>query len=127
MKKIMFIAVMMAAMLMPGQMMARNNAKARIENRANNRREFKAESRRYDRQDKKYAKAKPKNKHNKKFRNNKPMRRPKPIIVNRPPAPRPIPPRPRPVIYHNHCCDNDVVEATATIIGIAALAAMIAD
>ena len=106
MKKMMFIAVMMAAMLMPAQMMAKNNPKARIENRVNNRKDFKAEMKRNDRRDKKFAKAKP---NNRKFRDNRPMR------------------KPRPVIYHNHCCDNDVVEATATIIGIAALAAMLAD
>ena len=120
MKKMMFIAVMMGAMLMPAQMMAKNNknnAKARIENRVDNRRDFKVKENRNNRKDKKFVNAKP----------NKPMRKPAPVIVNRPPAPRPAPPRPRPVIYHNHCCDNDVVEATATIIGIAALAAMLAD
>ena len=124
MKKMMFIAVLMSAMLMPAQMMAKNNPKARIENRVNNRKDFKADMKRNDRRDKKFAKAKP---NNRKFRDNRPMRKPRPVIVNRPPAPRPAPPRPRPVIYHNHCCDNDVVEATATIIGIAALAAMLAN
>ena len=30
-------------------------------------------------------------------------------------------------VYHNHCCDNDAVETAATIVGIATLAAILAD
>ena len=122
----MVIAVMMSAMLMPAQMMAkenRNNAKARIENRMDDRREFKA-----NRKDKKHMKAKPNKPNNKKFMKKRPMRRPAPVIVNRPPAPRPrrIPaPAPQYIYVNNY--NNDVVEAAATIVGIAALASIIAD
>lgn len=124
----MFIAVMMAAMLMPAQMMAKNNPKARIENRVNNRKDFKVEKRK---KDDKVAKARPVKPNDKKFRNNKPAKKRKPMAKMRKPAPRPKPmPRPRPVprpVYHNHCCNNDAVEAAATIVGIAALAAILAD
>ena len=126
MKKMMVIAVMMSAMLMPAQMMAKenkNNAKARIENRIGDRREFKA-----NRKEKKFMKAKPNKPNNKKFMKKRPMRRPAPVIVNRPPAPRPrrIPaPTPQYIYVNNY--NNDVVEAAATIVGIAALASIIAD
>ena len=124
MKKMMFIAVMMGAMLMPAQMMAKNNknnAKARIENRVDNRRDFKVKENRNNRKDKKFVNAKP----------NKPMRKPAPVIVNRPPAPRPaprpLPPPPPRRVYANDYYGNDIVEAAATIIGVAALASMIAN
>ena len=126
MKKMMVIAVMMSAMLMPAQMMAKenkNNAKAKIENRIGDRREFKA-----NRKEKKFMKAKPNKPNNKKFMKKRPMRRPAPVIVNRPPAPRPrrIPaPVPQYIYVNNY--NNDVVEAAATIVGIAALASIIAD
>ncbi len=130
MKKMMFIAVLMSAMLMPAQMMAKNNNrdKARVENRVNNRKDFKVEKRK---KDDKVAKARPVKPNDKKFRNNKPAKKGKPMAKMRKPAPRPKPmPRPRPVprpVYHNHCCDNDAVETAATIVGIAALAAILAD
>ena len=126
MKKMMVIAVMMSAMLMPAQMMAKenkNNAKAKIENRIGDRMEFKA-----NRKEKKFMKAKPNKPNNKKFMKKRPMRRPAPVIVNRPPAPRPrrIPaPAPQYIYVNNY--NNDVVEAAATIVGIAALASIIAD
>ena len=126
MKKMMAIAVMMSAMLIPAQMMAKenkNNAKARIENRIGDRSEFKA-----NRKEKKFMKAKPNKPNNKKFMKKRPMRRPAPVIVNRPPAPRPrrIPaPAPQYIYVNNY--NNDVVEAAATIVGIAALASLIAD
>ena len=121
MKKMMIIAVMVSTMLMPAQMMAKNNknnAKARVENRM----DFKVEAKRNDRKDKKFVNAKP----------NKPMRKPAPVIVNRPPAPRPAPrplppPPPRRRVYVNNYYDNDIVEAAATIIGAAVLASMIAN
>ena len=130
MKKMMFIAVLMSAMLMPAQMMAKNNNrdKARVENRVNNRKDFNVEKRK---KDDKVAKARPVKPNDKKFRNNKPAKKRKPMAKMRKPAPRPKPmPRPRPVprpVYHNHCCDNDAVETAATIVGIAALAAILAD
>ncbi len=135
MKKMMFIAVLMSVMLMPAQMMAKNNnrdkARARVENRVNNKRkDFKVAAKK-DKKDKKFAKARPVKHNDKKFKNNRPSRRPRAMAKMRRPAPRPRPiPRPRPVpchVYHNHCCDNDAVEAAATIVGIATLAAILAD
>ena len=138
MKKMMFIAVMMSVMLMPAQMMAKNNnrdfAKPRVEKRMDNKRDFKVSKR--NKRDDRYAKAKP---YDKKFRKNKPARKPKHMSrMRRAPRPKPMPcpayypaprprPVPRPVHYHNHCCTNDVMETAATIVGIAALASLIAD
>ncbi len=123
MKKMMFIAVMMSAMLMPAQMMAKNNReynKPKVENRMD-----------------RFEKNRPNKAYDKRFRDDKFHKKPMPMAKMRRPAPRPRPrpmpmhkhhprPVPRPV-YHNHCCDNDAVETAATIIGIAALAAMMAD
>ena len=122
----MIIAVMMSAMLMPAQMMAKNNkrdkAKARVEYRMDNKR---------DKRNDKFSKARPEKHNDKKFRNRKPARRPMPIAKAKRRAPRPMPiPRPRPVIrtvYHNHCCANEAMETAATIVSIATLAAILAD
>ena len=134
MKKMMIIAVMMSAMLMPAQMMAKNNkrvnAKARVENRMDNKRDFKVDAKRDFRNDK-FVKARPNKPNDKMFKNRKPARRPMPIAKAKRRAPRPMPiPRPRPVVgpvYHNHCCTNGVVETAATIVGIATLAAILAN
>ena len=119
MKKMMIFAVMMSMLLVPAQMMAKNNnrdfAKPRVENRMDNKRDFKVAKR--DKRNDKFAKARP-------------MKAKKPMAMAKRPAPRPKPmprPVPRPVYYHNHCCANDAVETAATIVGIAALAALIAD
>ena len=121
----MIIAVMMGAMLMPAQMMAKNdrNAKPRVENRVD-RNDRKAPNVKFD-------KAGPGKPNDKKFNNKNKARKPMPPVAMRPRRPMPKPmPRPRPVprpIYHNHCCDNDFVETAATIIGLAALVSAIAD
>ena len=125
MKKMVIIAVMMGAMLMPAQMMAKNdrNAKPRVENRVD----------RNDRKapDAKFDKARPGKPNDKKFNNKNKARKPMPPVAMKPRRPMPKPmSRPRPVprpIYHNHCCDNDFVETAATIIGLAALVSAIAD
>ena len=125
MKKMMIIAVMMGAMLMPAQMMAKENrnARPRVENRVD----------RNDRKapDAKFDKARPGKPNDKKFNNKNKARKPMPPVAMklRRPMPKPMP-RPRPAprpIYHNHCCDNDFVETAATIIGLAALVSAIAD
>ena len=137
MKKMMFIAVIMSAMLMPAQMMAKNNrdnAKPRVENRINNKKDFKVAAKRANKKDK-FAKARPIKVNDKKFRDNRRAKKPIARARMRKPAPRfkPMPrpiPRPRPLprpIYHNHCCANDVVETAATIVGMATLAALIAN
>ena len=123
----MIIAAMMSMMLMPAQMMAkdnRNNAKPRVENRVK-KNDKKVPNIKFDN-------ARPGNAENKKVdkgrkqmpqvakRAQKPMPKPMPK-----PRPRPVPPR-RP-IYNNYCCDNGFVEAAATVIGLAALIAAVAD
>ena len=129
MKKMMIFAVMMSMLLVPAQMMAKNNnrdfAKPRVENRMDNKRDFKVAKR--DKRNDKFAKARPMKAKKPMAMAKRPAPRPKPMPR---PIPRPIPrprPVPRPVYYHNHCCANDAVETAATIVGIAALAALIAD
>ena len=125
MKKMMIIAVMMSAMLMPAQMMAKENrnARPRVENRVK-KNEKRAPKIKFDN-------ARP-GKPDKKFGNRNKGRRAMPPMamrhcrpMHRPmPRPRPVPPPP---VYHNHCCENSVVETAATIIGLAALVSAIAD
>ena len=69
----MIIAVMMSAMLMPAQMMAKNNkniAKPKIENKVDKRKDFKVEIKKMDKE-KKFYKAKPNKRNDKKFKNKK--------------------------------------------------------
>ena len=73
MKKMMIIAVMISAMLMPAQMMAKNNkniAKPKIENKVDKRKDFKVEMKKMDKE-KKFYKAKPNKRNDKKFKNKK--------------------------------------------------------
>ena len=134
MKKMIVIAALIGGMLMPAQMMAQNNrknAKAKVENRVDNR----------DR--KKGGNNIVMNKPGKPGADRKPgfniggNRKPQPpVVVNRPapapvvvvnrPAPRPCPPPPPPAprrCYHN----NDVANAAAAVVGLAALVALIAN
>ena len=69
----MIIAVMMSAMLMPAQMMAKNNkniAKPKIENKVDKRKDFNVEIKKMDKE-KKFYKAKPNKRNDKKFKNKK--------------------------------------------------------
>ena len=73
MKKMMIFAVMMSAILMPAQMMAKNNkdiAKPKIENKVDKRKDFKVEMKKMDKE-KKFYKAKPNKRNDKKFKNKK--------------------------------------------------------
>ena len=73
MKKMMIFAVMMSAMLMPAQMMAKNNkdiAKPKIENKVDKRKDFKVEMKKMDKE-KKFYMAKPNKRNDKKFKNKK--------------------------------------------------------
>ena len=120
----MIIAAMMSMMLMPAQMMAkdnRNNPKPRIENRINNKepkvkfvnaRKIKADNRKYDKKPMMPIAMKPA----------KPI--PKPILKPRP-FPKPVP-RPYPV-YVNDCSVNNMVGTAANVIALAALISAIAD
>lgn len=117
MKRMMIIAALIGGMLMPAQMMAKNNqnAKPRIEYK-NSKKEKPG--------DKKFKKDKPGNDRN--YRPGKPGKPMPPVVAKRPkPRPRPIPrPAPKKVyVYKN----NDAINAAATIIGIAGLIALIAD
>ena len=118
----MIFAVMMSMLLVPAQMMAKNNnkdfAKPRVENRVK-------------RNDKKAPKVKFDKRFDKRYKDRKPM----PPVARRPrrPMPRPVPVPPPPPAHHhhhhhhNHCCDNGAAETAATIIGLAALISAIAD
>ena len=127
MKKMMIFAVMMSMLLMPAQMMAKNNnrdfAKPRVENRVR-------------KNEKKGAKMKFDNAHHgkpgkQKFNKREKERRPMPPVArrHRRPMPRPLPPPPPPRYHHHHHhhCDNGAAETAATIIGLAALISAIAD
>ena len=88
----MIIAVMMGAMLMPAQMMAKNdrNAKPRVENRVD-RNDRKAPNVKFD-------KARPGKPNDKKFNNKNKARKPMPPVAMKPRRPMLKPmPRPRPV------------------------------
>ena len=123
----MIIAVMMSAMLMPAEMMAKNNnrdfAKPRVENRVrkNDRKEAKM----------KFDNARPGKPGKQKFNKREKERRPMPPVArrHRRPMPRPLPPPPPPRYHHHHHhhCDNGAAETAATIIGLAALISAIAD
>ncbi len=142
MKKMMIIAVMMSAMLMPAQMFAKNdrvNEKPRVENnqkkkeiRVGNDRnkkpavkpDNKPNVKPNDKPNNKPAN-KPNNKPNKDYRpNNKPAKpvvvvnRPAPVVVVNNPAPVPPPP-PR---YY-----NDAADAIANFLSIVGLMAIIAN
>ncbi|MBR5852064.1 MAG: hypothetical protein IKY73_06040 [Bacteroidaceae bacterium] len=136
MKKMIVIAALIGGMLMPAQMMAQNNrknAKAKVENRVDNRDRKKGGNN--------IAMNKPDNDRKPGFnigsnRNpqppvvvNRPAPRPCPpapvVVVNRP-APRPCPPPPPPA-PHRCCNDNDIVDAAAAVVGLAALVALIAN
>ena len=105
----MIFAVMMSMMLMPAQMMAKNNqnAKPRIEYKNS-------------------KKDKPGNDRN--YRPGKPGKPMPPVVVKRPkpkPMPKPMPrPVPRKVYVYQ---DNSAINAAAAVIGIAGLIALIAD
>ena len=122
MKKIMFIAVMMSALLMPAQMMANNREKAkpRVERRVDNRKEHKGGARPGKPNDRNVKKKRP---HDKPMAGHpKPMPKPKPT-----PRRRPVPPPPPRHHHHHHHCDNGAIKAAATIIGVAAIVSAIAD
>ena len=124
MKKMMIIAAMVSAMLIPAQMEANNrvNNKAKVE--FNNRKDFNNkkfnDNRKFDKQ-KAYYKMNDFNKQ--KAYNKRKPNRPAVMVINRPaprPRPRPVPPPPPvKVVYRN----NPIAEA----IELAALAAIIAN
>lgn len=137
MKKMMIIAVMIGALLMPAQSFAQNRKMDKGE------RKVQIDKRKGD--DKKRNNA---NRGGKEFKVNK-NGAPNKHIGKQPmkhPAPRPVvihKPAPRPVIVHNHhipapppavhCpvvhhhCNNDVAEATTIVLGIAGIISMLSN
>ena len=123
MKKMIMIAALISGMLMPAQMMANNRAEAKP------RVEFKNDkpADRKGKNEKKEYKEKKNYKNNKGFKDNRKNFNNKPVVVINKPAPRPAPrPCPPPA---KECCNNinNAVGAAATVVGLAALIALVAD
>lgn len=127
MKKMMIFAVMMSMLLVPAQMMAKNNnrdsARPRVENRVRKNEKGGAKM--------KFDNARHGKPGKQKFNKREKERRPMPPVArrHRRPMPRPLPPPPPPRYHHHHHhhCDNGAAETAATIIGLAALISAIAD
>ena len=131
MKKMMIIAVMMGAMLMPAQMFAKNdraNERPRVENNQK-KKEIRIANERGNR---------PANKPDKKraanYRpNNRPgkpvvaARRPAPVVVVNRPAPRPCPPPPPPPAPRRYNYSCGAADAVTSFLSIVALMSIIAD
>ena len=131
MKKMMIIAVMMGAMLMPAQMFAKNdrvNERPRVENNQK-KKEIRIANERGNR---------PANKPNKKraanYRpKNKPGKpgyrpgRPAPVVVVNRPAPRPCPPPPPPPAPRRYNYSCGAADAVTSFLSIVALMSIIAD
>ena len=119
MKKMMIIAVMMGAMLMPAQMFAKNdrvNERPRVENNQK-KKEIKIANERGNR---------PANKPNKKrAANYRPNNKPgKPVVAARRPAPVVVVNRPAPRRYNYSC---GAADAVTSFLSIVALMSIIAD
>ena len=122
MKKMIVIAALIGGMLMPAQIMAQRNnrnEKPRIENRGG-RKEYK--NNKGGKKDMNFGKPGKGNRPGR-YKYNRPA--PPPVVVVNRPAPRPCPPPPPPAPCRYYC--NDVVGAAATVVGLAALVALIAD
>ena len=127
MKKMIVIAALIGGMLMPAQMMAKNdrgNAKPKVENRDNrkgDRKDYKDSKKGYN-DNRNYKKNDRYGKPDKIVVVNKPQR---PVVIVNKPAPRPkLAPRPR-----RDCCDNDVanvVGAVGAFVGIVGLLSLVA-
>ena len=128
MKKMIMIAALISGMLMPAQMIANNRAEAkpRVEFRKDKPADRKGKDGRKEYKEKKNYKNDRGFKDNRKNFNNRPV-----VVINKPaprPAPRPCPPPPPPPPVNVYCnrADN-AVGAAATVVGLAALIALIAD
>ena len=127
MKKMMIFAVMMSMMLMPAQMMAKNdkNAKPKVENRVDNKKD-KKDDKKNDKFDNKKDDKKNDKFDNKKFKDdkkndfNKKPNKPQPPIVKQP-KPRP---NPQPQVQVKVVKE---VNPLASVISLAALVALIAN
>lgn len=132
MKKMMMIAVMIGALLMPAQISAQNvkrgEKKAKVVN-------VDKRGGKPGKKDSKFNKGKGNGKSNKKGGKNshnvgykhKPGHAPRPnVIINNCHHHAPIlPPRPRPVVHHHHNCEAAGV--VTAVVGLAALAALLAN
>lgn len=115
MKKMMIIAAMVGAMLIPAQMEASNKVNNRVKVEYKNRKDEKRfmGERRLDCR---------KNFNKPRDCNRKPSRPNVVVVNNSKPRPVPPPPAPRKVVY-----ESNPVSAVASVIGLAALAAIIAN
>ena len=129
MKKMMIIAVMISAMLMPAQMKAQNNRdnRPRVENNRNDRFDRPGNNRPAPRPEyRPNNRPAPRPDYRPDYRPQYRPQRPAPVVVVNRPAPRPCPPpppAPRVVYYDN----NPVVEATSAFLSIVGLMAIMAD
>ncbi len=131
MKKMMIIAVMIGAMLMPAQSFAqnarinKNEKRTIVENRKENRGGYNKKEDRNNGIGKNMN-----NKGGKHFDNFGHKPAPKPVVIHHHvPAPPPVVIRhhaPAPAVYHHHC-NNDVVEAAAIAIGVAGIISLLAN
>ena len=137
MKKMMIFAVMMSIMLMPAQMMAQNNKKnekpkMEFENRKDDKKNDKFDNRKDDKKNDKFDNRKD-DKKNDKFDNkkndkkndfNRKPKKPQPPIAKKPnPKPKP---KPKPKFKIN-VVDNNPINEIASVIGLAALIAIVAN
>lgn len=124
MKKMMMIAVMIGALLMPAQISAQNVKRGEKKTKVVN---VDKRGGKPGKGDNKFnKKGGGKNSHNAGYKH-KPGHAPRPnVIINNCHHHAPIlPPRPRPVVYHNHNCEAAGV--VTAVVGLAALAALLAD
>ena len=125
MKKMMIFAVMMSIMLMPAQMMAQNNKKnekpkMEFENRKDDKKNDKFDNRKDDKKNDKFDNKK----NDKKNDFNRKPKKPQPPIAKKPnPKPKP---KPKPKFKIN-VVDNNPINEIASVIGLAALIAIVAN
>ena len=110
MKKMMIIAAMVSVMLIPAQMEANNKVNSKPKVELNNKNDKKFDNK----------------KDEKKFKNDKKKlkKQPKPQAIVKMPAPRPAP---LPQAQVNVVYESNPINAVASVIGLAALAAIIAN
>ena len=125
MKKMMIIAAMVSVMLIPAQMEANNkvNSKPKVELNNKNDKKFdnKKDEKKFKNDKKFYNK-----RDDKKFKDDKKKlkKQPKPQAIVKMPAPRPAP---LPQAQVNVVYESNPINAVASVIGLAALAAIIAN
>ena len=119
MKKMMIIAAMVSVMLIPAQMEANNKVNSKPKVELNNKNDKKFDNKKDEKKfknDKKF--------YNKRDDKKKLKKQPKPQAIVKMPAPRPAP---LPQAQVNVVYESNPINAVASVIGLAALAAIIAN